>query len=128
MKIKKLILKAQLGSSNNLAYKQNKNKQKKLTKNPQHHVLKGTFSIHKEMDLWLRTESCPDKNCGTSRSMPGLMGEVTEIEGRSSFWDSNELEPEKTKNNKMSLPISEQLNMLLLKVLDESIYRGHFIS
>lgn len=41
----------------------------------------------------LHTESCPDKNCGTSLNMPGLIGEVTEIEGRSIFWDSNELEP-----------------------------------
>lgn len=41
----------------------------------------------------LHTESCPDKNCGTSLNMPGLIREVTEIEGRSIFWDSNELEP-----------------------------------
>lgn len=41
----------------------------------------------------LHTESCPDKNCGTSLNMPGLIGEVTEIEGRSIFWDSKELEP-----------------------------------
>ncbi|GAA6067845.1 uncharacterized [Tachysurus ichikawai] len=43
--------------------------------------------------LWELTESCPDKYCGASRSMPGLMGDVMDMDGRSIFCDSNELEP-----------------------------------
>lgn len=39
------------------------------------------------------TESCPDRYWGASLSMLGLMGEVTEMDGRSIFWDSKELEP-----------------------------------
>lgn len=41
---------------------------------------------------WL-TESCPDRYWGASLSMLGLMGDVTEMDGRSIFWDSKELEP-----------------------------------
>lgn len=41
----------------------------------------------------VHTESCPDRNWGTSRNIPGLMGDVTDMEGRSIFWDSKELEP-----------------------------------
>lgn len=52
------------------------------------------FIINNKLNEFVHTESCPDKNCGTSLNMPGLMGEVTEIEGRSIFWDSKELEPE----------------------------------
>lgn len=42
--------------------------------------------------MWL-TESCPDRYWGASLSMLGLMGDVTEMDGRSIFWDSKELEP-----------------------------------
>lgn len=38
------------------------------------------------------TESCPDRYCGASRRTPGLMGDVTEMDGPI-FCDSNELEP-----------------------------------
>lgn len=41
---------------------------------------------------WL-TESCPDRYWGASLSMLGLIGDVTEMDGRSIFWDSKELEP-----------------------------------
>lgn len=40
------------------------------------------------------TESCPDRYWGASLSMLGLMGDVTEMDGRSIFWDSKELEPD----------------------------------
>lgn len=39
------------------------------------------------------TESCPGSTRGRSRSVPGLVGDITDIEGRSIFCDSNELEP-----------------------------------
>lgn len=52
------------------------------------------FPSEKPSDaLWELTESCPDKYCGASRSMPGLMGDVMDMDGRSIFCDSNELEP-----------------------------------
>lgn len=41
----------------------------------------------------IRTESCPGKTCGASLRAPGLVGEITEMEGLSIFWDSKELEP-----------------------------------
>lgn len=40
------------------------------------------------------TESCPDRYWGASLSMLGLIGDVTEMDGRSIFWDSKELEPD----------------------------------
>lgn len=44
--------------------------------------------------IWMGlTESCPDRYWGASLSMLGLMGDVTEMDGRSIFWDSKELEP-----------------------------------
>ena len=52
-----------------------------------------TESIQKSDTCWVLTESCPDKYWGASRSMPGLMGDVTDMDGRSIFCDSNELEP-----------------------------------
>lgn len=39
------------------------------------------------------TESCPGRTWGASRRAPGLVGDITEIEGLSIFWDSKELEP-----------------------------------
>lgn len=44
------------------------------------------------------TESCPDRYWGASLSMLGLMGDVTEMDGRSIFWDSKELEPDGTQS------------------------------
>lgn len=42
------------------------------------------------------TESCPGRTCGASRRAPGLVGDITEIDGLSIFWDSKELEPKNT--------------------------------
>lgn len=49
--------------------------------------------------VWkIHTESCPGKTCGASFRAPGLVGEITEMEGLSIFWDSKELEPKMIKN------------------------------
>lgn len=47
------------------------------------------------------TESCPGKTCGASLRAPGLVGEITEMEGLSIFWDSKELEPKMRKKNQV---------------------------
>lgn len=39
------------------------------------------------------TESCPGSKRGRSRRAPGLVGDMTDMEGRSIFCDSKELEP-----------------------------------
>lgn len=54
------------------------------------------------------TESCPDRYWGASLSMLGLMGDVTEMDGRSIFWDSKELEPVGTNIAQVRSGIKEQ--------------------
>ena len=44
------------------------------------------------------TESCPGRISGWSRRVPGLVGDITEMDGRSIFWDSKELEPAVEQN------------------------------
>lgn len=43
--------------------------------------------------LQILTESCPGRTKGRSLRVPGLVGDITDIEGRSIFCDSKELEP-----------------------------------
>lgn len=45
------------------------------------------------------TESCPGSTRGRSRRVPGLVGDITDIEGRSIFCDSKELEPAVEESN-----------------------------
>jgi len=54
------------------------------------------FSLTTEGKQNMLTESCPGRTCGASRRAPGLVGDITEIEGLSIFWDSKELEPKST--------------------------------
>lgn len=68
---------------------------------------------------WL-TESCPDRYWGASLSMLGLMGDVTEMDGRSIFWDSKELEPVGTKTSFSDTPASNQEGAICRHSLDSS--------
>lgn len=56
------------------------------------------------VELSSLTESCPDRYWGASLSMLGLIGEVTEMEGRSIFWDSKELEPGRAQTTQSDNP------------------------
>ena len=53
----------------------------------------GADSNGQQQALQIHTESCPGNTCGASLRAPGLVGEITEMEGLSIFWDSKELEP-----------------------------------
>lgn len=56
-------------------------------------------------------------SCGASRIILGLVGDKRFIDGRSIFWDSNELEPAKKKTQKQKITHkseeSKELPMLL---------------